>query len=256
MRIDVFTILPASMQAYLGASILGKAQAAGLLDVRLHDLREHTLDRHRTTDDAPYGGGGGMVMKPEPIFKAVESELGEAVGQVPILLLSPQGRLFDQKLARALAGQPHFALICGRYEGVDERVCTHLATDEISIGDFVLTGGELPAMVVIDAVARLIPGVLGDEDATEDDSHAAGLLEYPHFTRPPDFRGWQVPDILLSGDHARVAAWRREQALRRTLSRRPDMLADADLSADDRRLLRRIARQAPDSDKLHPQEHE
>jgi tRNA (guanine37-N1)-methyltransferase len=251
MRIDVFTILPASMQAYLTASILGKAQAAGLLDVRLHDLRDHTLDRHRTTDDAPYGGGGGMVMKPEPIFAAVERALGEAVGQVPILLLSPQGRLFDQKLARALAAQPQFALICGRYEGVDERVYEHLATDEISIGDFVLTGGELPAMVVIDAVARLIPGVLGDEGAAENDSHAAGLLEYPHYTRPPDFRGWQVPEILLSGDHARVAAWRREQSLRRTRTRRPDMLADADLNADDRRLLQRIAHERADPDDPH-----
>ena len=212
------------MQAYLTASILGKAQVAGLLDVRLHDLRDHTLDRHRTTDDAPYGGGGGMVMKPEPIFAAVERALGEAVGQVPILLLSPQGRLFDQKLARALAAQPQFALICGRYEGVDERVCEHLATDEISIGDFVLTGGELPAMVVIDAVARLIPGVLGDEGAAENDSHAAGLLEYPHYTRPPDFRGWQVPEVLLSGDHARIEAWRRGQRLRRTRERRPDLL--------------------------------
>ncbi|OGO09930.1 MAG: tRNA (guanosine(37)-N1)-methyltransferase TrmD [Chloroflexi bacterium RBG_13_68_17] len=251
MRIDVFTILPASMQAYLTASILGKAQVAGLLDVRLHDLRDHTLDRHRTTDDAPYGGGGGMVMKPEPIFAAVERALGEAVGQVPILLLSPQGRLFDQKLACALAAQPQFALICGRYEGVDERVCEHLATDEISIGDFVLTGGELPAMVVIDAVARLIPGVLGDEGAAENDSHAAGLLEYPHYTRPPDFRGWQVPEILLSGDHARVAAWRREQSLRRTRTRRPDMLADADLNADDRRLLQRIAHERADPDDPH-----
>ncbi len=251
MRIDVFTILPAPMQAYLGASILGKAQAAGLFEVRLHDLRDHTLDRHRTTDDAPYGGGGGMVMKPEPFFAAVEGVLGSAAGQMPILLLSPQGRLFDQKLARALASQPRFALICGRYEGVDERVCAHLATDEISIGDFVLTGGELPAMVIIDAVARLIPGVLGDEGAAEDDSHAAGLLEYPHYTRPPAFRGWQVPDILLSGDHARVAAWRREQSLRRTLARRPDMLAGADLSPEDRRLLRRIARDRDETDETH-----
>ena len=254
MRIDVFTILPAAMQAYLSASILGRAQTAGLLDVHLHDIREHALDRHRTTDDAPYGGGGGMVMKPEPIFAAVEGALGEAVGQVPLILLSPQGRLFDQKLAQALAAQAHFALICGRYEGVDERVCQHLATDEISIGDFVLTGGELPAMVVIDAVARLIPGVLGDADAAQDDSHAAGLLEYPHYTRPPEFRGWQVPDILLSGDHARVAAWRREQSLRRTVIRRPDMLGGADLTPDDRRLLKRIACERADPDKPRPQE--
>ncbi len=254
MRIDVFTILPAAMQAYLSASILGRAQTAGLLDVHLHDIREHALDRHRTTDDAPYGGGGGMVMKPEPIFAAVEGALGEAVGQVPLILLSPQGRLFDQKLAQALAAQAHFALICGRYEGVDERVCQHLATDEISIGDFVLTGGELPAMVVIDAVARLIPGVLGDADAAQEDSHAAGLLEYPHYTRPPEFRGWQVPDILLSGDHARVAAWRREQSLRRTVIRRPDMLGGADLTPDDRRLLKRIASERADPDKPRPQE--
>jgi tRNA (guanine37-N1)-methyltransferase len=244
MQIDVFSLLPIAMQAYLSASVLGKAQAAGLIEIRLHDLRDYTTDRHRTTDDAPYGGGGGMVMKPEPIFAAAEAVLGRARGSVPVILLTPQGRLFTQAVARELATHARLALLCGRYEGVDERVREHLATDEISIGDYVLTGGELPAMVVIDGVARLIPGVLGDEDGAEDDSHAAGLLEYPHYTRPPVFRGWAVPEVLLSGDHARVAAWRREQSLRRTLARRPDLVEVADLSAEDRAVLDQVRREA------------
>ncbi len=240
MRFDVFTLIPEAMHAYLQASVLGKAHAAGLLQVELHNIRDYTHDRHRTTDDEPYGGGGGMVMKPEPIFEAVESVLGEELGRVPVILLTPQGRVFDQAVARELAAQPRLALICGRYEGVDERVRAHLATDELSIGDYVLTGGELPALVVIDAVARLIPGVLGDADATQQDSHADGLLEHPHYTRPPEYRGWKVPQVLLSGDHARIAAWRREQSLRRTLLRRPDMLVKAKLSREDEERLERI----------------
>jgi tRNA (guanine37-N1)-methyltransferase len=242
MRFDVFTLIPAAMRAYLDASILGKAQAAGLVEIFLHDIRAHTTDRHHTTDDAPYGGGGGMVMKPDPVFACAEAALGEALGRVPVILLTPQGRVFTQQVAREFAQQPRLGLICGRYEGVDERIRAHLASDEISIGDYVLTGGELPALVVIDAVARLIPGVLGDEGAPGDDSHSSGLLEYPHYTRPPEFRGWGVPEVLLSGDHARVTAWRREQSLRRTLERRPDLIESADLSDWDRAALERLRR--------------
>jgi tRNA (guanine37-N1)-methyltransferase len=237
MRVDVFTLIPESMQAYLEASILGKAGQAGLIDVELHNIRDYTSDKHHTTDDEPYGGGGGMVMKPEPVFTAVEAVLGKALGKIPVIMLTPQGRVFTQQVARELAGNSHLALICGRYEGIDERVREHLATDEISIGDYVLTGGELPALVLIDAVARQIPGVLGDQEAPRRDSHAAGLLEHPHYTRPADFRGWQVPEVLTSGDHARIAAWRREQSVLRTLQRRPELLPDADLSEEERKLL-------------------
>ena len=227
MRFDVFSLIPEVMEAYLQASVLGKALSSGLVSVRLHNIRDYASDRHRTTDDVPYGGGGGMVMKPEPIFAAVEKVLGESMGSVPVILLSPQGRVFDQAIARDLAKVPRIALICGRYEGVDERVAMHLATEEISIGDYVLTGGELPALIVMDAVARLIPGVLGDQDAPSKDSHAEGLLEYPHYTRPAQFRGWKVPEVLLSGDHRLIEAWRREQSLTRTQERRPDLLRPA-----------------------------
>lgn len=234
MRFDVFTILPQVMQDYLQASIMGKAQESGYVDVAVHDIRAYTTDRHHTTDDEPYGGGGGMIMKPEPIFLAVEQVLGENRGTTPIVLLTPQGRLFDQECARQLAAHSRLALICGRYEGFDERIRQHLATEEISIGDYVLTGGELPALVVIDAVTRLLPGVLGDEFATCKDSHWDGLLEHPHYTRPAVFRGWEVPEVLRSGDHGRIASWRRRQSLQRTIERRPDLLEKADLSKDDR----------------------
>jgi tRNA (guanine37-N1)-methyltransferase len=237
LRFDVFTVLPEVMQAYLSASILGKAQESGKLKVQLHNLRDYTTDRHRTTDDEPYGGGGGMVMKPEPVFRAVEAVLGEQAKSVPIILLTPQGRVFDQEVADALAETPQVALLCGRYEGVDERIRMHLATDEISIGDYVLTGGELPAMVIIDAVARLLPGVLGDAQATQKDSHAQGILEHPHYTRPADFRGWEVPEVLRSGDHARIERWRRAMSLRRTLKRRPELLDSYPLSEEDRTYL-------------------
>jgi tRNA (guanine37-N1)-methyltransferase len=233
MRIDVFTIFPEVMRPYLEASILGRAGAAGLLDVQLHNLRDHALDRHRTTDDVPYGGGGGMVMKPEPIFAAVEAVLGPDLPYIPRILLSPQGRRLDQLLAAELATSPRLALICGRYEGVDERVRQHLASDEVSIGDYVLTGGELPALVVIDSVARLIPGALGDEAGASRDTFAAGRLEGPHYTRPAEFRGWRVPEILLSGDHARVDRWRRRQALWRTFRRRPDLLSQTALDEEE-----------------------
>ena len=236
MDFDVFTLLPEVFPAYLDSSILQRARQRGLIDIKVHNIRDWALDRHHVTDDLPYGGGGGMVIKVEPVFAAVEAILGTPAN-CPIIMLSPQGRVFTQKVADELSGFPHLALICGRYEGFDERIRTHLVSDEISIGDFVLTGGELPALILIDALARLIPGVLGDPDGAADDSHASGLLEYPHFTRPPEFRGWQVPPILLSGDHARIARWRREQSLLRTLHRRKDLLVSANLSKLDRKFL-------------------
>jgi tRNA (guanine37-N1)-methyltransferase len=240
MRFDVFTLLPDVFSPYLESSILQRARQRELIDVRVHNIRDWTHDRHHVTDDEPYAGGGGMVMKVEPVFEAVESVLGPDNGRAvpyhnccPVILLTPQGRVFNQKVAAELAAHPRLALICGRYEGVDERIREHLVADEISIGDYVLTGGELPAMIIIDAVSRLIPGVLGDPRGAMDDSHASGLLEYPHYTRPPEFRGWRVPEILLSGDHAKIAKWRREQSLLRTLKRRPDLLDTASLSEED-----------------------
>jgi tRNA (guanine37-N1)-methyltransferase len=240
MEFDVFTLLPEVFPPYINSSILQRARQRGLIEVRVHNIRDWTTDRHHVTDDEPFGGGGGMVMKPDPVFAAVESVLGPRAGSAagcPVVLLTPQGRVFDQKIALELSRLPCLALICGRYEGVDERIREHLVTDEISIGDYVLTGGELPALILIDAVARLIPGVLGDPDGPFDDSHASGLLEYPHYTRPPEFRGWQVPEILLSGDHARITQWRREQSLLRTLKRRPDLLKDAPLSEADKKFI-------------------
>lgn len=241
MHFEVFTLLPEVMKSYLDGSILGKAQEAGLIHVRLHNIRAHARDRHRTTDDLPYGGGGGMVMKPGPIFRAVEAALGPDRDDVPVILLTPQGRLLDHRVAAELSRHPRLGLICGRYEGVDERVRAHLADDEISIGDYVLTGGELPALVLIDAVSRFLPGVLGDAAAASQDSHAQGLLEHPHYTRPPEFRGWKVPEVLLSGDHGRIAEWRSEQSLRRTLDRRPDLLEKAPLSEREIARLREIS---------------
>lgn len=240
IRFDVFTVFPELLRPYLTASILGRAVQAGYLEVHLHDPRDYTSDRHRTTDDAPYGGGGGMVMKPEPLFAAVRGVLSDALPATRIILLSPQGRPFRQSIARELAQEPRMAILCGRYEGVDERIRTGLVTDEISIGDYVVTGGELPALILIDAVTRCIPGVLGDEDAADDDSFASGLLEYPHYTRPPDFEGLRVPEILLSGDHARIRLWRRRMAIERTLRRRPDLLEKADLTDEDRKILKEI----------------
>jgi tRNA (guanine37-N1)-methyltransferase len=236
MRFDVFTLFPEVFEPYLQTSILQRARQRGLLEVALYNIRDWTSDRHHVTDDEPYGGGGGMVMKPEPIFAAVEGVLGSPPS-CPLVLLTPQGRVFTQVVAYELAAIPRLGLLCGRYEGVDERVRQHLVSDEISIGDYVLTGGELPALVLIDAVARLLPGVLGDPDGALDDSHASGLLEYPQYTRPPDFRGLNVPEVLVSGDHARVERWRREQALLRTKQRRPDLLAKAELSEADRKFL-------------------
>jgi tRNA (guanine37-N1)-methyltransferase len=248
MQFDVFTLLPEIFPPYLESSILNRARQKGLINVRVHNIRDYTHDKHHTTDDTPYGGGGGMVMKPEPIFEAVESVLGLAphlsqpkpVSNIPIILLTPQGRVFTQRTAEELSRHAHIAVICGRYEGVDERIRQHLVTDEISIGDYVLTGGELPALMIIDAVSRLIPGVLGDPTGAEDDSHSMGLLEYPHYTKPPEFRGWKVPDVLASGNHAKIDKWRREQALTRTFNKRPDMLEKAELSKNDLKFLERL----------------
>ncbi len=224
MRFDVFTLLPQVFPPYLNASILQRAVQNNLVQIEVHDIRQWADDKHHTTDDAPYGGGGGMVMKCEPVFHAVESVLGSPPS-CPLILLSPQGRSFSQAIAREFSQLPRIALVCGRYEGFDERIREHLATDEISIGDYVLTGGELPALTVIDAVSRFLPGVLGDPDGAMDDSFASGLLEYPHYTRPEVFRGWRVPDVLLSGNHAQIDKWRAEQALSRTKNRRPDLLS-------------------------------
>ena len=263
LRFDIFTLFPDICAAYLQESILKRAQDAGIVGVHIHNIRDYATDKHQVTDDTAYGGGGGMVMKPEPVFAAVEGVLGTQVqgprpkaqvgspqspreasnlkSPIPVILLTPQGRLFTQAVAQELARHEQLALVCGRYEGFDERIRLHLATDEISIGDYVLTGGELAALVVVDAVTRLLPGVLGDPTGAEDDSHASGLLEYPHYTRPPEFRGWAVPDVLLSGDHARIARWRREQSLRRTFQRRPDMLIQMALSKEDQAFLSRVA---------------
>ncbi|MFQ5342199.1 MAG: tRNA (guanosine(37)-N1)-methyltransferase TrmD [Anaerolineae bacterium] len=233
MRFDIFTLFPEMFIGPFQESIIKRALEHDLVQIAIHDIRAYATDRHHTADDTPYGGGGGMVMKPEPVFAAVEDVLGEAIGETPIVLLTPQGRRFTQPVARDLARKERLALICGHYEGVDERVRQHLATDEVSIGDYVLTGGELPAMVIVDAVTRLLSGVLGDPSAAEADSYATGLLEHPHYTRPYDFRGWTVPDTLLSGHHAEVERWRRREALRRTWERRPDLLDQADLTEDD-----------------------
>jgi len=234
VRIDVVTIFPGMFASPLDESILKRARDSGAVQINIHDLRQYATDRHRTTDDAPYGGGAGMVMRPEPLFAAVEAI---SRGDAPVILLTPQGRPFTQQIARELTAHQQIVLLCGRYEGFDERVREHLATHQFSIGDYVLTGGELPALVVIDAVVRLLPGVLGSEESLYEESHAAGLLEYPHYTRPGEYRGWTVPDILLSGNHAAIARWRREQALLRTLRQRPDLLAAAVLTPADQRFL-------------------
>jgi tRNA (guanine37-N1)-methyltransferase len=239
MQFDVFTLLPEVFPPYLNSSILQRARLRGLIDVRVHNIRDFARDKHHVTDDEPYGGGGGMVMKVEPVFAAVESVLGPAP-LCPVIMLTPQGRVFNQKMVFELVQHPGIALLCGRYEGIDERIREHLVSDEISIGDYVLTGGELPALILIDAISRLLPGVLGDPGGAMDDSHASGLLEYPHYTRPPEYNGWGVPEILLSGDHAKIEKWRREQSLRRTLERRPDLLDNAPLSDTDRKVIKKI----------------
>jgi tRNA (guanine37-N1)-methyltransferase len=235
LRIDVFTIFPAMVDDFADQSLLGKARTAGLLDVRVHDLRACATDVHRSVDDAPFGGGAGMVLMPEPIFAAVE----QAEPPRPLYYLGPAGRRFDQAVAQELAALPDgFSLLCGRYEGVDERVREHLCDGELSLGDFVLSGGEVAAMAVLEGVGRLVPGVMGNDTSADDESFADGLLEYPHYTRPAEFRGWPVPEVLRGGDHGRVARWRKAQALRRTITRRPDLMAArGGLSAADAALL-------------------
>ncbi len=244
MQFDVFTLFPEVFSPYLEASILYRAQEMGHLQVGIHNIRDWTSDKHHVTDEPPYGGGGGMIMKPEPIFAAVEEVLGDPPC-CPIIMMTPQGELLTQKLANNLVENSRLGIVAGHYEGVDERVREHLITREISIGDYVLTGGELPALVLIDILTRLIPGVLGDPQAAENDSHASGLLEYPHYTRPEDYRGWKVPEILRSGHHAKINHWRRNQALKRTLERRPELLDDFDLSREDQEFLDQLANSEP-----------
>jgi tRNA (guanine37-N1)-methyltransferase len=234
MRIDVFTIFPDMVRSFAGQALLGKAQASGTIDVRVHDVRDSATGVHRQVDDSPFGGGAGMVLMPEPVFAAVEA----VDAPRPLLYLSPTGRRLDQAYARELAGLPGFSLLCGRYEGLDERVREHLVDGEVSIGDVVLAGGEVGAMAVLEAVGRLVPGVMGNDASGEDESFSHGLLEYPHYTRPASFRGWEVPEVLRSGDHARIERWRRAQALARTIRLRPDLVeARGGLSDADRKLL-------------------
>ncbi len=243
MRIDILTLFPQMFEMPFSFGIFKRAVDNGLVSLNLHNIRDYTHDKHHTADDYPHGGGAGMVLKPEPIFEAVEAikaGIGDEEAEPPVILLTPQGRLFSQQIAQELSQNRHLVFICGHYEGVDERVREHLATDEISIGDYVLTGGEVPAMVVIDAVLRMVPGVLGSEDSPLDDSHAGGLLEYPQYTRPADYRGWKVPEVLLSGNHARIAEWRREQIIRRTLERRPELLNKVNLGLEDKQLVERL----------------
>lgn len=245
MQFDIFSLFPEVIQPYLESSILMRARENALIQVALHNIRDWTTDRHHVTDDAPYGGGGGMVMKAPPIFDAVESVLG-APPVCPLILMTPQGRPFSTAIARELAALPRVAILCGRYEGVDERVRENLVTDQISVGDYVLTGGELPAMILVDAISRFLPGVLGDPDGAEDDSFSNGLLEYPHYTRPVEYRGWRVPDPLLSGNHALILRWRQEQSLIRTLKHRPELIDEADLNDWEKKFIQKIKEEGED----------
>jgi len=237
VRIDIVTLFPGMLEAPLAESILGRARARGLVDIRVHDFREHATGRHRVTDEPPFGGGGGMILKPEPLAAAIESvrAAGSAEAPARVILLGPAGRRFSQVVAREMARRPHLVLVCGRYEGVDERVSEQLVDEELSIGDYVLTGGEPAALVVADAITRLLPGVLGDEDAPARDSFARGLLEHPQYTRPEVFRGAAVPEVLRSGDHGRIARWRTVMSLWRTWQRRPDLLETADLTPEEQK---------------------
>ena len=242
MRIDVFTIFPRMVEGFLGESLIGKAAREGVLDLRVHDLRSMASEPHRSVDDAPFGGGAGMVLAPEPVFGAVEAVRPPR----PLYLLAPSGTRFSQTVARELATAAGFSLLCGRYEGVDQRVADHLVDGELSIGDFVLAGGEAAAFVVIEAVARLVPGVIGNEASAVEESFTEGLLEYPHYTRPADFRGWQVPEVLRSGDHGRVDRWRRAQSIARTIARRPDLIeARGGLGPDDLSVLEEFGYSGP-----------
>jgi tRNA (guanine37-N1)-methyltransferase len=245
IRFDVLSVFPDMFTSVLSCSLLKKAQEKELVDIRVHDIRRYAAGRHRMTDDAPFGGGGGMVMKVEPIDRALQDAAPDR-DEALVVLMTPQGETFCQKIAEQFARQNRIVLICGHYEGVDERVRICLADREISIGDYVLTGGELPAMIVIDAVARLVPGVLGNADSAATDSFTMGLLEYPQYTRPAEYRGWRAPDVLISGHHGEIDKWRRREALRRTLHRRPDLLARADLSAEDRSVIETLKRSGKD----------
>jgi tRNA (guanine37-N1)-methyltransferase len=246
MVVDIVTIFPAMVDAVLAEGVIGRARERGIVDVRARDLRAFTDDRHRVVDDEPYGGGPGLVMKPEPIFRAVDAIAAERGRPDAVVLMSPQGRPFDHAEAVRLSGLERLIVICGRYEGVDERVAEALVTDEISIGDYVLTGGELPALVVVDAVVRLRPGVVGDQDSVAGDSFVRGVLDHPHYTRPAEFRGMTVPDVLMSGHHAEIERWRRQQRLRRTWMRRPELLDRADLSIDEARELSELKKSPPE----------
>jgi tRNA (guanine37-N1)-methyltransferase len=242
-RFDIVTIFPSIIDAYLGESILKRAIQKGLLDVKVHNLRDYTADRHNSVDDTPYGGGAGMVMKIEPMYRAISAICSDGEERRRILL-SPQGRTYTQSVAEELAQDSRrVLLVCGRYEGIDERVRESLIDEEISAGDYVLTGGELASLVIIDSIARLCPGVLGDDESSKEESFTWGILDYPHYTRPPEFMGREVPQVLLSGNHAKIAGWRRMQALKRTLEKRPDLLKTAALGAEDRKMLQELCSQ-------------
>jgi tRNA (guanine37-N1)-methyltransferase len=241
MRIDVLTLFPQMFDGPMTESMLWKARDRGLLDLHLHDIRQWTTDKHRTADDTPYGGGGGMIMKPEPVAAGIEAVLEGTPPGTPVLLMTPQGRVFSHTIAKELAGYERLVFVCGRYEGIDDRVRQLLVTDELSIGDYVLTGGELPAMVMIDALVRHIPGVLGAEGAADADSHADGILEGPHFTRPVEFRGLRVPPVLQDGDHGKIQRWRRQESLRRTWQNRPELLLKAQLTEEEQYFLATLA---------------
>jgi len=246
MRIDILTLFPEMFQCLLVPGIFERAIERGMVRVNTHNIRDYTHDKHHVVDDYAYGGGAGMILKPEPIFEAVESIKSDIYkeevnsGELPVILLTPQGRPFSQQIALELSRHACLILICGRYEGVDERVRQHLVTDEVSIGDYVISGGELAAMVLVDAVVRLLPGVLGSEDSVQNDSHTTGMLEYPQYTRPAEYRGWAVPEVLLSGNHAEIVKWRREQAIWRTLERRPELLDKTELSSEEKKLVDRL----------------
>jgi tRNA (guanine37-N1)-methyltransferase len=243
MKFDVVTIFPRMIEAALAEGVVSRGIASGVLDVKVHDLRDHTTDRHRSVDDVPYGGGPGMVMKPEPLVRAVEGVRRDRGTADAVILLSPQGERFTQAEAVRLSKLSHIVLLCGRYEGMDERVPELVGAREVSLGDFVVSGGELPAMIIVDAVSRLVPGVVGDEQSVAEDSFARGLLDYPHYTRPAEFAGLKVPDVLLSGHHADVRRWRKKTALARTLERRPDLIESASLDEEDRALLEEIRKE-------------
>jgi len=242
MRFDVLTLFPEMFSGFLNSSIIRRAHEKEIVQTNLINFREYARDKHQTVDDAPYGGGGGMVLKPAPLFEAVDALLEGSSKRPPIILMSPQGAPFTQQKAQELAGYSHLIFLCGHYEGYDERIRQYLATEEISIGDYVLTGGELPAMVVMDSVTRLLPGVLGNQTSAVTDSFANGLLEHPHYTRPAEYRGYRVPDILLSGHHGKVEKWRRQESLRRTWERRPELLRSVSLTPEDQAFLRKLAR--------------